>query len=365
MHNFGGGEKYFATLSEILSKKNFVSIISTNKSVSKEQLENYFKVDLSRVDFISFKKISDVSRMTKECDIFICLSNFRYINSYSDKKIQLLQIPYGKITRNTIFKKIFSLNFKESIKDIYRLSLLKKCKHDALTVTNSHFVHDMLKFNYNLESKVLHPPIDNFYDQNIKKENIIISVGRIFSGLYNDKRYDILIDTFRKLCDVEKHEWKYHIIGSLLKDQKSHDYFNLLQRKAEGLPIYFHTNVPYEELKKWYNKASILWHAAGFEVDENIEPERVEHFGMTTVEAMSAECIPIVINRGGQKEIISDGMNGFLWNSLDELISRTLQIIHLKPDTTNIKKNARHRFHSFSKQSFINKSQKLFSEFLD
>lgn len=365
LHNFGGGEKYFATLVEILSNQNLVTILSTNKSVLKEQLENYFKVDLSKAYFISLKNISDVSRMTKECDIFICLSNFRYIQSYSDKRIQLLQIPYGKIHLATIIKKLFSFKIKEGIKDYYRLKLLHQCKNDDIVITNACFVHDVLKSNYQLDSKVLHPPIDDFYDQNIKKENIIISVGRIFSGLYNDKRYDIMIDAFRKLCDVEKHLWEYHIIGSLLNNQNSYDYFNFLQRKAEGLPIYFHTNVPYQELINFYNKATIFWHAAGYGIDENIEPEKVEHFGMTTVEAMSAGCIPIVINKGGQREIVTHGENGFLWNNTDELIYHTLQIIQIKTDTTNIINNARNRFHSFSKESFINKVQKLFSEYLE
>ncbi len=362
LHNYGGGEKYFTTLAEVLSKDNLVSIITSSQSVSKKQLENYFKVDLSKVDFINLRNISELSRMTIGCDIFICLSNFRYIKSYSDKRIQLLQIPYGKIHATTIIKKFLSLKIKEGMKDYYRIRLLNECKNDDLVITNAYFVHNILKSNYHLDSEVLHPPIDDFYNDTIQKENIIISVGRIFSGLYNDKRYDVLIDAFRKLCDVEKHNWEYHIIGSLLKDKKSHDYFNLLLRKAEGLPIYFHTNLPYDELKIWYNKAKIFWHAAGFEVDDYIHPERVEHFGMTTVEAMSAGCIPIVINKGGQKEIVHHGVSGFLWNSLEELISQTLQIIQIKMDTTNIQNNARKRFYEFSKQSFTNQVQKLFQK---
>lgn len=365
LHNFGGGEKYFATLAETLSNENFVSIISTNKSVSKKQIEEYFKLNLSKVDFVTFRNISEVSSVTEECDIFICLSNFRYIKSHSNKKIQLLQIPYGKIQTSTIIRKMFSDNFKEGIKDYYRINLLNKCKNDDLVITNSNFVHDILKSNYNLDSFVLHPPIDDFYVDNIKKENIIISVGRIFTGLYNDKRYDIMIDAFRKLYDKEKPDWEYHIIGSLSSDNKSQDYFNDLKTKATGLPIYFHPNEPYINLKEWYNKATLFWHAAGYGINEDKQPDKVEHFGITTVEAMSAYNIPIVINRGGQKEIIANNCNGYLWNTIDDLINRTIAAIKNEVDIEKIQNNSRQRYNSYSKDTFTKNLLKILSEVLD
>lgn len=365
LHNFGGGEKYFATLACLLSEKTDVTILSTSKLVTKNKLSDFFNLDLSKINFVSLNGEKMISENTKNCDLFICLSNFKYVKSFSKHRIQLLQIPYGKIQTNTIIRKYFSFKIKEGLKDYYRLNLLNACKNDDLVITNSNFVHDVLKSNYNLDSKVLHPPIDDFYDETIKKENIIISVGRIFSGLYNDKRYDIMIEAFRKLCNSFPNNWEYHIIGTLTSDKKSQNYYDLLKDLAKNLPIYFHSNEPYQELKKWYNKASIFWHAAGFEIDEQTEPEKVEHFGMTTVEAMSARCIPIVINRGGQKEIISNGVNGFLWNTIEEFISQTLQIIKIKMNTTYIKNNTRKRYRTFSKESFLHKSQELFSGFLD
>jgi glycosyltransferase involved in cell wall biosynthesis len=74
-----------------------------------------------------------------------------------------------------------------------------------------------------------------------------------------------------------------------------------------------------------YRKASIFWHAAGFGADENSRPEALEHFGMVTVEAMSAGCVPIAIARGGQLEVVEHGVSGFLWNDLNELKALTLQ----------------------------------------
>ena len=65
----------------------------------------------------------------------------------------------------------------------------------------------------------------------------------------------------------------------------------------------------------------------GFSVNENEDPLHLEHFGMTTVEAMTAGVIPIVINKGGQKEIVDNGENGYTWNTLDELIEKTVSLI--------------------------------------
>ena len=44
---------------------------------------------------------------------------------------------------------------------------------------------------------------------------------------------------------------------------------------------------------------------------------------MTTIEAMSAGAMPVVINSGGQREIVSHGVNGLLWNDLQALAEHT------------------------------------------
>ncbi len=53
----------------------------------------------------------------------------------------------------------------------------------------------------------------------------------------------------------------------------------------------------------------------------------MEHFGITTGEAMSAGCVPVVINKGGQPEIVRDGVDGFVWNDSRELKEITLKLI--------------------------------------
>ena len=80
----------------------------------------------------------------------------------------------------------------------------------------------------------------------------------------------------------------------------------------------------------------------------------MEHFGITTVEAMSAKCIPIVINKGGQTEIVTDEC-GFKWNNLDELIKYTEEIYSGKLDISSMQKNCVERSNLYSKENYQKK----------
>ena len=67
------------------------------------------------------------------------------------------------------------------------------------------------------------------------------------------------------------------------------------------------------ELDALYRGAAVYWHATGLDEDIDDDPVRAEHFGITTVEAMSAGAVPVVIAAGGQPEIVRDGVDGFLF----------------------------------------------------
>ena len=79
-----------------------------------------------------------------------------------------------------------------------------------------------------------------------------------------------------------------------------------------------------------YRQAAVYWHAAGYGEDEERAPIRAEHFGITTVEAMAAGCVPVVVARGGQPELVTHGVDGFLWQTLDELGACTLALLRDK-----------------------------------
>ena len=79
-------------------------------------------------------------------------------------------------------------------------------------------------------------------------------------------------------------------------------YINALKQRAEGYPIDLLMDVPGPELRRLFQTATIFWHAKGYGVDPDVNPEHMEHFGIVVVEAMAAGCVPFVFAGGGQRE---------------------------------------------------------------
>jgi len=130
------------------------------------------------------------------------------------------------------------------------------------------------------------------------------------------------------------------------------EYVESIKEISEGYPVKVLTNLSFDRLAGLFRKASIFWHASGLGEDEEAHPEKFEHFGITTVEAMSAGCIPVVIEKGGQKEIVTDGIDGFLFRDLEELKEKTLDIIRGKVDGDALRRKALAGCRRFSNERF-------------
>ncbi len=193
-------------------------------------------------------------------------------------------------------------------------------------LTISQFSKLWIKKYWGLSSDVLYPPVNtNNFRSSPNKKNWIVHVGRFFVTGHNKKQLD-LIKVFKKLVDDELiHNWELHFVGSVAEGGKHHDYFEQCKFSALGYPIYFHLDIPFAELKSILSKSKIYWHATGLDENENTSPILFEHFGITTVEAMASGCVPVVINAGGQKEIVTLGA-GYLWNDREELMKYTHEL---------------------------------------
>ena len=196
---------------------------------------------------------------------------------------------------------------------------------------NSRFTRYWISKYWHRESRVLYPLVELPVTPREPKLPQILSVGRFFAGQHN-KKHDVLIRAFKQLVDEGLAGWSLHLVGGVAEGEAHRQYFESLVTLSEGYPVFFHPDAPFDELLDLYARSTVYWHASGFGEAENLVPEKMEHFGISTVEAMNGGCVPIVINRGGQSEIVQDGRNGFLWDTLDELKQRTLQVIR-EPDT--------------------------------
>ncbi|MBX2991761.1 MAG: glycosyltransferase family 4 protein [Bacteroidetes bacterium] len=358
----GGGEKYMLAIGETLLRAGYeVTLIAQTASFDKDAVSRYFKIDIeaARVHLVD----GDLNMLRQHAeemsggfDVCFYITNYRFFRSRAHQTFAVLQIPYGHISRVTILVRMLKGDLKEAAKDFLRRDLLKRLHETQAVLVYSKFVSYSLNIIHDIPSTILEPAIDDFLVEGTPKERVILSVGRFFRGLYNDKRYDILIETFKQLYkQLPNTTWQYRLVGSCGSDEASQRYLDELRAAADGLPIYFHVNTPYEDLKRHYNEATIFWHAAGFGVDEQRHPERAEHFGMSTIEAMSAGCVPVVVNRGGQKEIVSHGKTGYLWSSVDELVEHSLSLIADQPLLSSMQTHVRERFRDFGKDRFVRK----------
>lgn len=231
--------------------------------------------------------------------------------------------------------RIYQILFEHWLKDwglrLHRippdvLSFIESVKtYDALWA-NSKFTQTWIKRYWNLSSQVLYPPIDVERFVPGKKQPQILSVGRFFAGSHN-KKHDVLISVFKEMVNDGLAGWKLHLVGGVGPNDDDRKYLQQLCVQAEGYPIEIHTDIPFADLVRLYGESAIYWHACGFGEDEEGEPIKFEHLGVTTVEAMASGCVPIVINKGGQPEVVQHGRNGFLWNTTNELKALTWQLI--------------------------------------
>jgi glycosyltransferase involved in cell wall biosynthesis len=191
---------------------------------------------------------------------------------------------------------------------------------------NSEFTRKWIKKYWHLKSEVLYPPVNvDDFKMNSKRQQIL-NVGRFFAGQHN-KKHSVLVEAFKEMVDAGLKGWEFHLVGGTTPGEIHEAYLSDIYQSSKGYPIVIHPDATFEELVRLYTESTIYWHASGFGENEKQHPEKFEHFGITTVEAMASGCVPIVISKGGQPEIVKNNENGFLWNTLKELKKRTLQVI--------------------------------------
>lgn len=197
--------------------------------------------------------------------------------------------------------------------------------YDAIWAISA-FTQQWIRKYWGRFSAVLTPPVDVERFKPGPKGNKILSVGRFFEGSHN-KKHAVMVRAFRELVDEGLRGWELHLVGGTTPGAIHQEYLEKIRSLARGYPIWIHTDASLDQLTRLYSESAIYWHAAGFGEDERRDPMKFEHFGITTVEAMAAGCVPVVIAKGGQLEIVRHGHSGFLWNTIEELKEFTRWLI--------------------------------------
>ena len=327
LDTLGGGERYTLTLASHWSKHHNVSVFWDQNDIL-DKAQKRFNIDLSRIKVTQnifrernvFKKLF----ITRQYDLLFFLSDGSIPSTLAKKNILHFQVPFPTVQNSAI-----------------KLSRYQK------VVCNSEFTKRFLDPRVSKNSIVIYPPVPPVQTDRGKKENLILSVGR-FTGFHTAKKQHVLIEAFAQgLKDKKFNGWRLILAGVLLPSDQ--DYFDKLKEVAKGLPITIEPNISHNNLINYYQRAKIYWHAAGY---GETDARWMEHFGITTVEAMSAGAVPVVFAGGGQQEIVEEGISGYLWHTTFELIERTTEIMRDTRVREAIRMQAQKRALTFHESKF-------------
>ncbi len=345
----GGGEKKACVLADYFSRRHDVWLIA-GEPPRKDALESYFGVDLSRVhvfvpsrplptgmrrlsQFVpsSFRRVLHTEMLLKTGDR---LAEGACYPTIKDLGLDVfINCQWASLLRCPAPRGLYMCMFPHPLKgsrfglSTALLGMTREVIDSYTAVTaNSAFTSQWIEKMWDAPAPIVYSTGENMGPLG-PKERIILNVGRFVGpGRADDKHQATMLECFRQLKDLHRGGWQLHFAGTVLPGEDVSRRTSGLVASAAGYPVVFHFNIGFLELRELYRKAAMYWHATGFGSSASERPERQEHFGVTTVEAMSAGAVPVVINSGGQREIVTHDVDGFLWDDLDRLAGHSLRL---------------------------------------
>lgn len=344
LDTMSGGEKYMLTAAECLAKDHDVTIFWDNAAEIQQLAEKRFGFNLRKFEFAP----NIFSPRTNLLDRMVATRKYDVVLLLSDGSIPIISCP-------------LIVHFQSPLPWVNGRTLKNKVKMSLVhaVICNSKFTKSFIDNTFHIDSHVLYPPVEINTQLEAKKENIILNVGRfgIQQSGSSFKKQDILAEIFVRMVKNGIKGWKLVFVMNVSeKDlEKAHEF----KMKYSKYPIHFHLNQPNDTVWEMYQKAKIYWHAAGFGENVTLHPDRAEHFGMSTVEAMGAGAVPIVYGAGGQVEIVNSPEVGIIWNTEEELIAKTLEVMKDNRKWEDVSSGARGRASDFSKEKFCSTLYKI------
>lgn len=325
----GGGEQYCLHFAHVLSEGADVTVGGTNPP----SVERLARMGLPTGPHVVAMDDKEFSAQSEFFDTSVVLTNRVPPTSRSLRSILIVQFPFPGSWMRTPWR---ALN-RSRILGGYE------------PVCYSEFVRGWCRTRWRITPTVISPPLLFESRDPARKDDVILSVGRFFRGEHS-KRQDVLIEAFRRMSQRLPQTWRLVLAGGIRDDHESASYLRSLKEAARGLRVDFVVNASARELSDLYSTSSIFWHAAGYRRPTG-HPERAEHFGMTTVEAMSNGLVPLVYPDGGQNEIVTD-QSGCFWRTFEELEISTFQLVGDPSLRRELAEHARSESQRFSYERF-------------
>lgn len=348
---FGGFEKYGVHVIQLISESMPLDVYSEH-DVDLSEVQRAFGVRLDRARFVNDPRCNpqvstkSVGRWQAMQERRTALTQYEAVTRPYDLVIgQTVSLPWHCAARRSVllchFPVVRGLRIRRDTPSSGLASLLSAAGREqreirsrinswSQVVANSEFTRHWVREYWDREAQVINPPIELPVRPELSaKQPWILGTG-FFSppeptsgDAWSYKRQEVLIDSFKALHDGGLRGWELHLAGHMLETPAVRSFFAGLQARAAGYPVHFHPNCPHAELLDLFRRSTVFWHATGYGISEEEHPERMEHFGMATVEAMGWGCVPVVVRKGGQPEIVETGRSGFLWDTLEEMQAAT------------------------------------------
>ena len=308
----GGLNVYVQQISKQLSNENKITVITAEKAESfkTDNLEFYsldlfesgLSVDDKEIHLLEFKKQLETKFDLESFDI---IHAHYWLSGLVAKQIsEELNIPYIYTSHSL---GVFLEGYNKERVDCEKMVM----RSSSSITASSQYENNLISESYDIDKKKIKqisPGIDReifVLDENLKRENILLSVGRIQE---QKRQLDVLkfLDSFRK---VDTNFYCYFVGGP--SGKLGDDYLIQLKDTVKEFNLESHVeflgNLTQLKIKELMNRSKLLIHTSHFET-----------FGLVAIEANSMGVPVLTTNQGSLSELIENNVNGYL---TEELVS--------------------------------------------
>ena len=344
----GGGQVVAAQMAAQLSRGHEVELIHCGEAYSLSSLAKSLEVDLSQVKehvvincHESFNLPGQVSTMaylrdgfrsdrqlTESYDLFIYSGHRVPPFSYAKRGLIYCHFPTEGCPTETL-NSVEKFKQRSPVSQWVHLAAYEwlwryRMRGYQAIAANSMFTAHWIKQVWKKEAEVVYPPV-TLQVPEVGKRNVIVSIGR-FIDSHNNKNHMQQLNAFAKLLGKVSSSWQLILVGFCTMIPKEIAYLEELRRAAKDMPVTFVVNAERSAVLRHLAEARLFWHTAGLSDNGIPAPSKMEHFGIATVEAMLAGCVPLAPAHGGQVEIVEHGLSGYLCRNTEDLIEYSVRL---------------------------------------
>ena len=247
---------------------------------------------------------------------------------------------------------IFDLETEQKIKRYFKFlrDRYENLMKNTLVLTNSEYTRKAISNAFNIDAKILYPPVDVETFQEIAlKSNQRDDMVLVISRIAPDKQIENAIEVARimrgrgigKIMTIAgnlhyyDHQY-YQQMKNMIADYDLSDYVSL------------RTNISFSRLIQLMQLAKVYFH-----------PRIDEHFGISIVEAMASGLVPVVSNIGGHTEFVPPKYHF-------HTLGHAADLTALAFDATNSERRAiSSSTNKFSNENYVNSFHRILSELLN